>query len=163
MPQGRKIRSYDYVNHPYAEVRDALRADPNSVFQAATKAAASRAKSLATELHVEAGGLKLAVDVTIVVKEFAESERTGVAGPSTTIRLEWEAVNLPHLFPFMKAELKLFPLTAKETQLDFSGSYRPPLGVLGRALNAVVGHRIAEGSVQRFVAEVAEYLRKSMR
>ena len=35
MSQGHKIRSYDYVNHPYETVRDGLSADPRSVFQAA--------------------------------------------------------------------------------------------------------------------------------
>lgn len=162
MSQGRRIRSYDYVNHPYAQVRDALKADPTRVFQAATKAAASRAKSLAAEMHVDAGGLKLAVDVSIAVTSVVDATETGITGPSTTISLEWEALKLPHLFPFMKAELKLFPLTAKETQIDFSGTYKPPLGVLGSAMNAMVGHRIAEGSVHSFVTDVAEYLRKSL-
>jgi hypothetical protein len=62
----------------------------------------------------------------------------------------------------MKAELSVYPLTATETQLDFSGLYEPPLGVLGKAVNAVVGHRIAEVSVHRFVSEVAEYLRQAL-
>jgi hypothetical protein len=163
MSQGQRIRSYDYVNHSYARVRDALRADPRAVFQSATKAAASRAKSLASELRIDVGGLKLAADIAIVVKEIVETPAAGGAGPSTVIRLEWEAVSLPHLFPFMQAELALYPLTATETQLDFSGTYQPPLGVLGSAMNAMVGHRIAEGSVHRFVTDVAEYLRTSLK
>jgi len=163
MSQGQRIRSYDYVNHPYARVRDALKADPRAVFQSATKAAASRAKSLASELRIDVGGLKLAADIAIVVKEIVETPAAGGAGPSTVIRLEWEAVSLPHLFPFMQAELALYPLTATETQLDFSGTYQPPLGVLGSAMNAMVGHRIAEGSVHRFVTDVAEYLRTSLK
>ena len=163
MSQGQRIRSYDYVNQPYARVRDGLKADPRAVFQSATKAAASRAQSLASELRIDVGGLKLAADITIVVKQIVETPAAGGAGPSTVIHLEWEAVSLPHLFPFMKAELALYPLTATETQLDFSGAYQPPLGVLGSAMNALVGHRIAEGSVHRFVTDVAEYLRTMLK
>ena len=163
MSQGQRIRSFDYVNHPYAQVRDALRKSPEAVFQSATKAAASRANALASELRIDVGGIKLAADVAIVVKEIVETPASGLSGPSTTIRLEWSAVTLPHLFPFMQAELSLYPLTASETQLDFAGAYQPPLGVLGGALNALVGHRIAEGSVHRFVTDVAEYLRSSLR
>jgi hypothetical protein len=163
MSQGQRIRSYDYVNHPYARVRDALRANPTAVFQSATKAAAARANSLASELRVDVGGLKVSADIAISVKQIAESPGTATSGPSTVIQLEWEAVNRPHLFPFMQAELTLYPLTATETQLDFAGAYRPPLGVLGSAVNAVVGHRIAEGSVHRFVTDVAEYLRTSLK
>jgi hypothetical protein len=161
--QGQRIRSYDYVNHPYAQVRDALKARPAAVFQSATKAAASRAKTLASELRIDVGGLKLAADIAIVVKEIVETPASGVTGPSTLIRLEWEAVSLPHLLPFMQAELTLYPLTASETQLDFAGSYQPPLGVLGGAVNALLGHRIAEGSVHRFVTDVAEYLRSTLK
>jgi hypothetical protein len=63
----------------------------------------------------------------------------------------------------MKAGLSIYPITATETQLDFAGRYKPPLGPLGKAMNAMVGHRIAEASVQRFVSDVAEYLRKALR
>ena len=69
---------------------------------------------------------------------------------------------MPRLFPFMKAELAIYPLTSTETQLDFSGAYEPPLGALGKAMNAVAGHRLAEASVHRFVNDVAGYLRTTL-
>ena len=53
----------------------------------------------------------------------------------------------------MTAVLAVYPLTATETQLDFSGQYDPPLGAVGDAVDALVGHRIAEASVHRFVTE----------
>jgi hypothetical protein len=62
----------------------------------------------------------------------------------------------------MKGELSIYPLTATETQLDFSGRYKPPFGAAGKAMNAIVGHRIAEVSVHRFVNDVAGYLRKTL-
>jgi hypothetical protein len=62
----------------------------------------------------------------------------------------------------MRAELAVYPLTSTETQLDFQGVYEPPLGALGKAVNAVVGHRIAEASVHRFVSNVAQYLRQTL-
>jgi hypothetical protein len=158
-----KIRSYDYVNHPFDKVRDALSAHPLTVFQAATKTAAARANSLAAELRVDLAGVKLGADITIRVKDISHLPADGTSGPSSVIYLEWEAVNRPHLFPFMKAELAIYPLTATETQLDFSGAYEPPLGVLGSAMNAVAGHRIAESSVHRFVSDVAEHLRTSLK
>jgi hypothetical protein len=62
----------------------------------------------------------------------------------------------------MKADLLVYPLTATETQLDFAGRYEPPLGWLGTAVNAAIGHRIAEASVHRFVSEIAENLRTTL-
>jgi hypothetical protein len=62
----------------------------------------------------------------------------------------------------MKANLSIYPITATETQLDFNGLYEPPLGPLGKAVNAIIGRRIAEASVHRFVSDVAGYLRKTL-
>lgn len=163
MSKGQRIRSYDYVNHPYEKVRDALIRNPAIVFQAATKAAAARANTLASELRVDLAGIKLGADIAIAVKSVAQPPPTAGSGPATIVHLEWEAATNPHLFPFMTAELAIYPLTATETQLDFSGVYEPPLGVLGSAVNALVGHRIAESSVHRFVSDVAQHLRTTLK
>jgi hypothetical protein len=162
MSRGLEIRCYDYINHPYARVRDALGQDALKVFQAATKAAASRAQSVAAELHVEVGGIGVKADIAISVKNIEEKVADVVSGPATRLQLEWEAATVPSLFPLMKAELSAYPLTSTETQLDFGGLYEPPFGPVGRAMNAVAGHRIAEASVHRFVNEVAEYLRQTL-
>jgi hypothetical protein len=162
MSKGSQIRAYDYVNHPYEQVRDALRKDAQAVFQAATKAAASRAHSVASQLRVSIAGIEVATDIAISVKGVDETTEGEAGAPTTRLQLEWEAAKSPRLFPFMRAELSVYPLTATETQLDFSGVYEPPFGALGSAMNAVIGHRIAEVSVHRFVTEVAEYLRTAL-
>jgi hypothetical protein len=162
MSNGIEIRCYDYVNHSYATVRDTLTRDALDVFRAATKAAASRAQTVAAELHVDLGGFGVKADIKISVKGIEEKIGDDTSGPATRLLLEWEAVTAPALFPFMKAELSVYPLTSTETQLDFGGLYEPPFGPLGRAINAVAGHRIAEASVHRFIDEVAEYLRKTL-
>jgi hypothetical protein len=162
MSTGRQIRSYDYVNHPYDRVRDVLKQNALEVFQAATKAAASRAESVAAELHVDFAGVGVKADIKIVVKEIQETPSDGIVTASTKLLLEWEAANLPRLFPLMQGELSVYPLTGTETQLDFSGTYEPPLGAVGKTMNAIAGHRIAEVSVHRFVSDVAGYLRRAL-
>jgi len=161
MSTGREIRSYDYVNRPYERVRDALRQNALTVFQSATKAAASRAHSIAAELHVDLGGIGVRTDINISVKNIEEIV-DATSTPTTRLLLEWEAATVPGLFPLMKGELSLYPLTSTETQLDFSGFYEPPFGAVGRTMNAIVGHRIAEVSVHRFVSDVAGYLRQAL-
>jgi hypothetical protein len=156
----REIRCYDYVNYPYERVRDALRNDALTVFQSATKSAVSRAQSVAAELHVDIGGVGVKADINVVVKNVEETIET-IPFPTTRLQLEWEAATMPGFFPFMRAELSIYPLTATETQLDFLGHYEPPFGVLGKAMNAVVGYRIAELSIHRFLVEVAKYLRQT--
>ena len=162
MSKGREIRCYDYVNHPYERVRDALRQDALTVFQSATKAAASRAQSIAAELHVDIGGIGIKSDIRISVKNVEEKLFDAMWTHATRLQLEWEAATMPRLFPLMKAELSIYPLTATETQLDFSGLYEPPFGAVGKAMNAIVGHRIAEVSVHRFISDVAAHLRQAL-
>ena len=162
MSTGREIRSYDYVNHPYERVRKALTQNALTVFQSATKAAASRAQSVAAELHVDFGGVGVKTDIKILVKGIEEKVSDSSSTAATRLLLEWEATTMPRLFPFMKAELSIYPLTSTETQLDFSGVYKPPFGAVGKTMNAIVGHRIAEVSVHRFVSDVAAYLRHAL-
>jgi hypothetical protein len=162
MSKGREIHCYDYVNHPYEQVRDALNKDALAVFQSATKAAASRARSIASELHVDIGGIGIEADIRISVTNIEEKTPEAISAPASRMQLEWESATMPRFFPLMKAELSIYPLTATETQLDFLGVYEPPLGALGKAVNAIVGHRIAEVSVHRFVSDVAAYLRQAL-
>jgi hypothetical protein len=158
----REIRCFDYVNRPYAQVRDALSKDAPSLFRSATKAAASRAQSVASELHVDVGGIGVEADIHISVSKVEEKQSEAVMGPVTIVEIEWEAATMPRLFPLMKAEISIYPLTGSETQLDFHGVYEPPLGAFGKAVNAIAGHRIAEVSVHRFLGDVAGYLRTSL-
>jgi len=162
MGTGREIRSYDYVNRPYERVRDALRQNALTVFRSATKSAAARAQSIAAELHVDFGGIGVKTDINISVKDIEEKIVDATSTPTTRLLLEWEAATVPGLFPLMKGELSVYPLTSTETQLDFSGFYEPPFGAVGRTMNAIIGHRIAEVSVHRFVSDVAGYLRQAL-
>ena len=161
MSKGREIRCYDYVNQPYERVRDALKENALTVFQSATKAAASRAQSIAAELHVDFGGIGVSTDIKIDVQSVEEKVVAG-STPATRLLLEWEAATMPRLFPLMKGELSIYPLTSTETQLDFSGVYEPPFGAVGKTMNAIVGHRIAEASVHHFITDVAGYLRHAL-
>jgi hypothetical protein len=162
MGEGARIRCFDYVNHPYERVRDALTAGAREVFRSATRAAASRADSLAAELRVQVAGFDMGKEIAISVDTVEELAPEVTAPPLLRLELEWEAASAPRLFPFMRAELLAYPLTDTETQLELCGRYEPPLGPLGGALNAVALHRIAEASVHRFLNDVAGHLRASL-
>jgi hypothetical protein len=153
------IRVYDYVNRPYEAVREKLSSDSLNVFRDATKVAAQRASTVASELRVNIAGIEVGTDIAIGIKGIEYVEGSASSPMMTKIHLEWEAATMPRLFPFMQAELLIYPLTATETQLDLNGNYEPPLGVLGSVMDTFVGHRIAEASVHQFIRDVAAYLR----
>ena len=62
----------------------------------------------------------------------------------------------------MTASLWVYALAPRETQLELTGVYDPPLGLLGDAIDALALHRFAEASVQRFVNNLAAYLRREL-
>lgn len=159
----REVRAFDYVNQPYEPVRDAIKSGASDIFSRATKIAEDRGSDLAASLSIDLGGVHISKDIDIHIGEISE-ERTGTGelGRVTRVPLEWRAKETPGLFPAMKATLSVYPLSFTETQLELSGHYDPPMGVLGNALDAVVGHRLAEASVHRFVTEVVQRLRKDM-
>jgi hypothetical protein len=91
MSEGRDIRCYDYVNHPYEQVAEALRRDAVAVFHGATQAAASRAGDVAAELHVNIGGIDISTEIDISVTGVTYEPGTVTAPPATRLQLEWEA------------------------------------------------------------------------
>ena len=162
MSKGREFRAFDYVNQPYDRVRGALLDDPEEIFRNATRSAASRAHEIASGLHVNIGGIELGAEIAITVQSIEEKKGAHEWERRTRIGLEWEAAKNPRLFPEMHGMLDVYALTERETQLDFGGAYEPPLGPLGGAIDARVGHRIAEASIHRFVTDVAKYLRETL-
>jgi len=152
----RKLSCYDYVNHPYVRVRDTVLANPHYVFRHATAAATAQSAAL----HVRLGGIDVGTEVAIKVAG-VEQDRT-YDRATTKLFLEWQAASNPGMFPSMKATLLIFPLSATETQLELTGTYEPPMGKLGDAIDAAAGHRLAEASVTRFINEVAGWLREEL-
>ncbi len=85
--------------------------------------------------------------------------RMPVRGASlTTLPLEWWATGTPALFPKMEAELTVADLGDSLTQVQFQGTYQPPLGSVGRILDRAVLHRFAEVSVKDFVDTIIDLL-----
>jgi len=161
MSEPRKLHCYEYVNVEYEKVKDALARDALGLFQRATGSATSRARELAATLRVAVGALELGADVKIAVRSV--NERTSALGDrKTELQIAWTAASAAGLFPSMEATLSIYPLSAHETQIELDGAYRPPLGTVGHAIDAVVGHRVAEASVLRFVQDIAGRINREL-
>jgi hypothetical protein len=159
MSSPHELHTYDYVNHPYETVRGLLLASPSTVFRHATTAMALRNEATGAELHAKVGPLDISAEVEIKILVIDEAARSPNDHPATKLEIEWKTAPRPELFPTMQATLSVYALTPTETQLDFSGAYDPPMGLLGEAVDAIVMHKIATGSVTGFVREVASFLR----
>jgi hypothetical protein len=77
-------------------------------------------------------------------------------GPATVIPLRWTATGpLGSAFPVLDANVEL---TGSETRTDLLvvGTYRPPFGALGVALDRLVMHGVAQATIRRFALQLAE-------
>jgi hypothetical protein len=73
----------------------------------------------------------------------------------TDVPIMWEATGTPGLFPTMEGDVVISSLGEDLTQLTFRGSYTPPLGSLGRAIDRTLMHHVAEASVKDFIDRIA--------
>jgi hypothetical protein len=161
MTKRHELRCFDYVNRPYDQVNEALSANALAIFERATRSAADRASNVGAELRVRLGAVEIAADITIEVTEVAGAI-SPANQPATRLELTWKSRRSPGLFPAMTGSLWAYALSPRETQLELTGSYDPPLGLLGDAIDAIALHRIAEESVRRFITDVASYLRAEL-
>lgn len=83
-----------------------------------------------------------------------------------TVGLRWEATGpAGSLFPVLDANISILPgqgggtADGKQTaRLALTGSYRPPLGRLGAALDQVAMHRVATATIRALLQDVAAAL-----
>jgi hypothetical protein len=158
MSTAHEVRASEYVDRPYERVSEILRLDAIGVFQRATASATARARALVSTMRTNLGPIELGAEVIVRITG-VEEDRDAPLGPRTRLRMTWQASHRAELFPKMQATLEACSLAPNETQLDFEGTYDPPFGVLGAAIDAMIGHRIAQAAVHRFLEEIAERLR----
>lgn len=118
-------------------------------------ALASSAESGVQQIRVGPFGPDhLSRDVQVTVHGFMRR------GPAWVAWLEWSAPG-DGLVPVLDAELELAPLASDACRIRLSGSYLPPLGVVGRGLDWAVMHRVAQLTIRNFLDRLGEVLAAS--
>jgi hypothetical protein len=149
---GRHVYYYTHLATPFELAAALLAGDPGAWLP--PPAEPSGLGEWAVDLAAE-GALPSAVARRRVVVSI---EGPASAEEALMRRLTWRAVHADHLFPVLTADLELVPLAGTGCHLTFMGSYRPPLSVVGEVGDKLIGHRVAEACVRRFVLDVAERL-----
>jgi hypothetical protein len=72
------------------------------------------------------------------------------------LAVRWEATGPGGgLFPALDADILIVPTGKRSSKLRLTGSYRPPLGPLGSALDAAILHRVAGATIRAFLNRLA--------
>jgi hypothetical protein len=79
-------------------------------------------------------------------------------GEVTLLAFSWEATGPGSLFPALDADLELSPLGDGRTELTLRGRYEPPGGVVGRHIDQLLLHRLADATVRAFLTRLAAQL-----
>ena len=91
--------------------------------------------------------------VRVQVRELSWTDKSG------GLALRWEATGAGgKVFPVLDADLTLVDFGARGTLVALAGVYRPPLGVLGQALDRAGLHRVAVATIRGFLTRVAAEL-----
>ncbi len=72
-------------------------------------------------------------------------------GDGLVLSFRWSSVGGAPLFPRLEGELELAPLGELQTELRVHGQYDPPAGFLGRGLDRILLHRVAESTIRAFL------------
>lgn len=82
-----------------------------------------------------------------------EVHRKGLVYP-----VRWVATGARTLFPTMTADLVFSHVGPTQTKIAFDGTYEPPLGPLGRAIDRVALRRVADSTVKDWIDRIASAL-----
>jgi hypothetical protein len=141
------LRYFVELDLPAARAETALLDSPCAWLPALADGAVERAEPLLAEVGIGHGNLRVARRVTVRLGQ-------PIRFPSKlAVPISWEPSGW--LLPRLDGELELGALGKQRTQLALSGNYEPPLGTVGRTVDRLALHRIAEATAKDFLDRVA--------
>lgn len=98
--------------------------------------------------RIEPAGWLPAKEVEIVLGR--PRQRLG----TVTVPISWKATGPDLLFPVLEGDLIVEAVGVDLTQITLRGSYKPPLGPVGKILDRALFHRLAEACVKNFMDRI---------
>jgi hypothetical protein len=145
------IRYYLDLALSFEEVEEGLLASPEVWLPGVAREAEDRGEQLLGEV-----GFSFDDDRRLSKEVHIELGAPHPMPGKTLLPLSWKATGAERLFPSLEADLEIATLGRERTQLSISARYRPPLGALGKALDRVLLHRVAEATIKDFLDRVGE-------
>jgi len=144
------LRYYADLDIPFGEAEPSLLQGPEVWVPGLLRDAEGRGHELlaAVGFGVEKRRIDREVEITLGMPY-----RSGAA---TRIPLSWRVTSAGRLFPQLEGDIEVAALGPNRSQLSVDARYRPPLALVGRALDRALLHRVAEATIKDFVDRVAE-------
>lgn len=146
----------------FVEAHTTLPMSSERACAAVERALADHALTERSEQAVHAGmDLMLAVGPSRLPRQLTKTVQartldTRQIGRTSVIPIRWEATGVTAgLYPTLDANIGITPSDEQTTVLSIIGSYTPPLGGFGAGLDRVAMSRVAQGTVEAFLQDLA--------
>jgi hypothetical protein len=149
------IQDFVHISRPFAEIHDQIARDPHAILEALAVGAYREGEQLAMRIGPSGSHSRLSKKVCLDIGSPYE-RGDGVAFP-----ICWWASGASWLFPCLDGDLEISPVEDGTTRITLSGRYEPPLASVGRGIDHMVLHRVAESSVRLFLTSIARALSNS--
>jgi hypothetical protein len=146
------VSDFVQIDRPFAAVSDELVAAGPGWLGDSLVAAYEEGEQLSVRVASSLGPIRVSKRV------WAELGEMTVKPDRVTQPLRWRAAGATGLFPAMVADLEFAPMGTAMTAITFMGRYVPPLGPLGREVDRMLLHRLAQASVRALLGKVVERL-----
>jgi hypothetical protein len=146
------LKSVTELAVDYQDVRAAMLLDPRDWLTGLAAEASDEGDRLVVNVGLEVAGQQVGHRAHLEVGEPLISDRV------LMLPLRLRATDHRRLFPTLEGSLDAAWLGPGRTYLAFSVQYEPPLGLVGRAVDRALLHRVAETVAQRFLQSVAHEL-----
>jgi hypothetical protein len=149
---GMLVYDFTHISLPVDDVRHRLFVAVGGLWQHVAEAAYDEGEQLLSRVGPFGPVPGLSKSVRLTVGKVRDR------GDGFVVPLTWSATGPTELFPVMEADLEVTPLGAGASQLRISGSYDPPLGAIGRQLDRLLLHQLAEATVRALLSQLVAAL-----
>lgn len=147
------VQDFMIIDRPSGEVVALLQGDAGSLLGEALEAAGAGLDHL--RIKVGPGSWPALLAKTVKV-QLGPVRRHGEV---TLLAFSWQATGPGSLFPVLDADLEVSPLGDQRSELALHGRYEAPGGSLGRSVDRLLLHRLADATVRAFLSHLAARLR----
>src|SRR5262245_28867299 len=146
------LKSVTELAVDFDDVRAAMLRRPHEWLAGPAAVAEADGDRLLVDVGLQVGGHEIGPRATLEVGEPMLTDRV------VLLPLRLRVEDHQRLFPSLEGSLDAAWLGPGRTHLALTASYEPPFGVVGRAVDRALLHRVAEAVAQRFLEAAAREL-----
>ena len=150
------VQDFVQIGRDFGEIRTLVLANPQALLAASAGAAYRDGEQILVRLAPSSKHPRFGKSVKVDLGDPYERE------DHLVVPMHWWAPRVTRLYPHLDADLEFAEFGAGSTQIALIENYDPPLGAVGRQVNVILLHRVANASIRSFLTRVLRSLEQSI-